>query len=526
MELPAAGLLVLAGATIVCAAQTPNSPPEISGVVREAGTLLPVADVRITASQSIAITAADGSFHLPLKMGSYTVAASKDGWTSTPTQTVFLSGEHPRRQIDFLLAQMAQATGTIIDSETRKPIPDVTVLAWRVAYREGVRSMESGGQSKPTDSEGRFEIASLMPGDYLFQVRPHIQGSQRLLKKFEAKDREQVDEDVDSAYLPGNTNFESSLPITIPSGARFNLGAIAAKRTQLYRIEAVANAGPCRDGETVIIGVRAASQRAQEFLGDVACGSKFLITGFARGSYLLTASLNRPDGRLTGVAPFEIRSEAAEAAVSLVPGVDLAIRAALSQDAHSPFPKDLLLRLAPIAGSPAPVVNALLNGQRDLHVKSLNSADYRITVSDLSAAYCLKEIRQNGSVVPDNILRLSDSAMPGLLEIELNDKPGVIVGAVTADDRPLANPYVVAVRWPFSGSIYTSVTRAAGDADGNFQIPSLAAGTYRVAAIRGEAKDKLEEPGAMEAFLAHGESVTIDSGSLHRVSLKAADSLR
>ncbi len=429
------------------------------------------------------------------------------------------------RQSDVVFTRVAQASGAAIDSETRRPVANITLVAWRVAYREGVRSPELAETSKPTGPDGRFEFKQLTPGNYLFQIMPRVRGSARVLKKLEAEDRDRVDEDIDSSYWPGGADFEFAGPVAIAAGDHFDLGAVPVKQRQLYRIEAIANADPCRDGDKVLVGVRTPSQWAQEALGDVACGGKFLVTGFAPGSYLLNASVIRPEGRLAGVAPFEVGREAAEVAVSLVPGVDLALRIALSQDAHSPFPKNVEFRLFPLAGASGPTTNAMPKAKTDLHLKDFSRVDYRIAISGLSAAYCLKEIRHNGNVVPDNVVRLSDSAMPDVLEIELGDKPAAIVGAVTVDDRPVANPYVVAVRWPFSGNIYNSVIRAAGDAGGNFQIPSLAAGTYRVAAILGEAKDKLEEPGVMEALLAHGESVTLDAGSVQRVILKAADPL-
>jgi hypothetical protein len=95
--------------------------------------------------------------------------------------------------------------------------------------------------------------------------------------------------------------------------------------------------------------------------------------------------------------------------------------------------------------------------------------------------YHVKEIRFSGIAVAENAITMNQDAAGSLLEIVIDDKPGMISGTVTEGDKPVRQPIVLAIKWSIA-----SAGRGCGrksDDRGNFQIAGLAPGEYRVSAI-------------------------------------------
>ncbi len=99
----------------------------------------------------------------------------------------------------------------------------------------------------------------------------------------------------------------------------------------------------------------------------------------------------------------------------------------------------------------------------------------------------------------------------------IDDKPATITGTAVSGDRPVANAYVVARRWPPNG-LTTGWAGGRTDADGRFQIAGLAPGEYRVIALRALTPDMSGTSPAFERALAAGAKA--DLGPMGTVSLK------
>ncbi len=84
-------------------------------------------------------------------------------------------------------------------------------------------------------------------------------------------------------------------------------------------------------------------------------------------------------------------------------------------------------------------------------------------------------------------------------------------------DRPVANAYIIARRWPSNG-LTTGWAGGRTDADGRFQITGLAPGEYRVIALRALTPDMSGTRPAFERLLAEGAKA--DLGPMGTVSLK------
>lgn len=93
-----------------------------------------------------------------LPPGTYTVEAAGPGThvSARHPGTVTIAGTEVVRGVDFILERFASITGIVRDAVTRQPLYDATVTV----TTPDVSRVE-------TDAQGRFTIASLLPGEYL-----------------------------------------------------------------------------------------------------------------------------------------------------------------------------------------------------------------------------------------------------------------------------------------------------------------------------------------------------------------------
>jgi hypothetical protein len=156
-------------------------------------------------------------------------------------------------------------------------------------------------------------------------------------------------------------------------------------------------------------------------------------------------------------------------------------------------------------------------------VRDLPLVRHDVSVRGLDSRYYVKELRYNSTAMADGMLTPALGASVQDLEIVLDDKPGVISGSVRDGDKPVSNPFIVAVKLPFQeGDIPLSGESLTGDKDGKFQILGLPPGEYRVIAINKFVR--LNEISVQ--ILSRAEKVIVDRGSSKDVSLKLIDPSR
>ena len=159
----------------------------LSGHVTQGGQ--PVANAMVVANlqggggrQATARTEESGSYSLQgLQEGAYAVTASSDplsgGSPATVRQTVSLTGD---QSVD-LTFPMAKVAGIVTDSDTKQPLPDVTVSLVGAAGAAGTGG--GGGQRMTqTDSTGRFQFANITPQAYTLNTsKPDYQYDKRTI---------------------------------------------------------------------------------------------------------------------------------------------------------------------------------------------------------------------------------------------------------------------------------------------------------------------------------------------------------
>jgi hypothetical protein len=552
-------LLSLALAVPIWAAQ--QSPPsekvvhlEIRGRVVEFGGSQGIGDAEVTMERykgpavssfversrvGTAKTDVSGSFVFDLESpGTYRLTVAKDGygqpggtldrvnWTSTD---ISVDTDRPTGDVRFVLARPGEIAGRVVDGDTQKPVAGMDVRLLQHGYVRGRVWFMPGGQAI-TDAKGRFVAPKLPPTDYVIVLQPRIryardlernptiQGEARMLTEFSEKDLKTVDHDYDSTYWPGGPDATDAFPVALGSGAQIDVGLLTVSKVPKYRVRVSVLGEPCSPGERVVLNVAKPSNTvADGTVGAAPCGQEVLIRGFAPGSYQLEVSAGREK---RGWVPFRIVDENLAIAVPISRGVDIDGRVLISEGASRPDFQSMKILLAPLGWA---VQNEPGTADAAGHftISNVLARDFKLLVSGVPKTHYMKEIRYNGRRLTDDILAVDGHAQAHSLELILEDKPAVVVGAVTDDDKPIRRPYAVLVRWPpNSRDMFSSVSGVLGDESGRFQFAGLAPGDYRLLAVSADDRAKLERPNALARVLEGAERLSLGERQYQSVTLR------
>jgi hypothetical protein len=570
-----AALLLLLLAAMVCTAQQPGSEKkdpvelEIRGVLVEAGVLQPISDAEVSLvrlsnggprivsafipKDVVQTTKTDsgGAFRFEVgDLGNYSLEVKKEGygaagpiWEGYRTSaTVTLDKQHLKREVRFLLARPGEITARIVDEETRAPVPGLTMMAGPYSYLRGRPVARYGGVAT-TDSEGRFTVRGLFPADYVVsgRSRTYLQeesngiqdtarrNEERLLTTFSEKDFETVDWVYQPLWWPGGgSSLSSASPIPLISGGLMDLGVLRVRRVPVYRVRVSTLASTCSPGDMVGLDVvtidsASSSRTGGGGVGTAPCGGEFLLRGFSPGSYRLEGAVeNRKRAeREKGSVPLQIVDKNIVVSLSLGRGVDVDGRVVLAEGSSSPELRKIQVyldtprRLSFLDDEANPVDSA---GR--FRIVNAAIGDQWLAFQGLPKPYYVKEVRYNGHVITGSVLPTDGSAPSHSLTITVDDKSGIVSGAVTDRDKPVSEPHVVMARWPL-GELdqYTPLLTLTGDEKGRFQFAGLAPGEYRVLAVALPMKSELEKPGVLERLLAAAPKVDVGPRGLLNLTL-------
>lgn len=334
---------------LLCVALHAQTAFEIRGTVSEPG-LGGISGAEVTATFRTpgaqggtisAYTDGRGQFVLhPTVPGGYLMSVRANGYATasvfTPSPTI--DAEHPRAELQFSMIRPAQATGRILDAETREPIEGVLALV--SPKTSGLNSAAAFGNPLPTlpdsipaemqalyrrqrddtksKADGTFTITGLSPGDYVASIFGG--GPQPISAGYSAADLKVIDRQYEPLYWPGGVSFEDVRPIPVGSGATVSFGDILIKKVPAHRVHVSLAQGTCPEGESMRVTLFRASASIS---GTHPCGSELLMRGLAPGSYHLYAvsdwqgERDNVENAAWATAQFEISDKNLE--VTLVP---------------------------------------------------------------------------------------------------------------------------------------------------------------------------------------------------------------
>ena len=522
---------------------------EIRGLVLEPGSVLGVAGAEVTLYDFVrdadnarvafatATTDLRGAFQFhPLRLGDYYVEVTKQGYVSSysfngqttplPESTgtlLSLSRDRPSQDVRLSLMRPGELTGRVID-EDGNPAAGVRV---EVLIPGG--SLLSSGGGAVSGKDGSFTATKLRPGEYLVRISSRSDGLATAVQPFSTDDSTVVDQRLATSYWPGVLDEQSAYPVLVSPGSTVTVGTITAVKVPHYRVRVSVpgDCGPDDKSEFFVFDAGGTSMRftnpASFFslsFSPLSC-KDFLVRDLLPGSYQF--ALRNAHG--WAIAPVDITTSNLDIALAITPDEDMYGRVIAAEGAILPPLDTLKIELKPandvwrLYRIPPP--STVAEGR--FLFKNVGWLRHHVVVRGLGSRYYVKEVRNDGRVAPDGVVTLSQGAQ---LEIVIDDRPAVLSGSVTEDERPVSQPIVYLTRWPMSS--LNPIVDTTGDNEGRFQITGLAPGDYRVLAVlSAPLADGLELKKDVLPRLWHrAEKLTLKRGSSQTVALKLADTWR
>lgn len=433
---------------------------------------------------------------------------------------ITVSSAHPSQEVRFALMRPGELTGAVID-ENDKPLPGMLVEVTMAGLPTLSRA------TAHTGADGVFTVKTLMPGDYLVKVS-NPSNRIKAPPKF-SEDDPKIVEDLQTVYWPDVPEERSATPVRVSPDAPASLGTIRMRKTPSYRAR-VSMAGCKPDDLPNLIVAGPGDNPAVLGSGDVpipvltafysavsSCDD-VLVTGLKPGSYtfrLLSA-------RGWAAAPVEVSSKNLEVALTLSAGMDVSGRIVAGEGVtlSALGQVRITLRGAEVGAIYAEASSPDAKGA--FLARNVMGPSHRVSVSGLGDKYYVKEIRLDGRVAPDGVVRLYQGSQ---LEVVLDDQPAAITGSVTDEDKPFSQPLVFVAKWP---SLEATPHPVTGDNDGTFQIAGLEPGEYRVLAVQSTSLpdgQQIRSP-MLSKLWSSAQKVTLEKDSSQNVELKLSDPFR
>jgi hypothetical protein len=520
--------ILLAGA-LCCAQPAPPSAAVLEGRVLDGATRMPLSGASLVLQRiengtrlggeeiwkaepaaeqdpeaviSAIVTGLDGLFRFRLKApGRYAVYCSREGYvrfSDFSGVTVQKAGEFLQR--DFSLMPEGQISGRILDRETGRPVPGLSVRAFSQWESAQAGTFIPHGEAGTTNPEGQFVVQGLSPGEYYLEARPAIR--REFLppgpdEQFRDKDRREYG----PTWYPNALTREESAPVRLLTGNRLDGLEFRLDKRRMGRIRGRLTAVEPGAAEASVTLYRIdhswdSQSFAVEVSGKLQTGKGFQVDGLAPGSYWLYGRLPGPDTGRTQVANlvFELADEPVDGldlhlglGLELGGRVVLAPREGVPPDPPLPLPEDakLFVDLSSTRRSSTPEDDAAkVATDGGFRFNGLSPDHYRVSVSGVPPGYLQAEVFYNGKFAPHGVVSIAAGAERQELTVYLRPPGGSLQVSVTDGSNPAPEAQVLVVAEPVDEHALRRIQiRAKSDSNGKAQFAQLMTGEFRVIAF-------------------------------------------
>lgn len=475
--------------------------------------------------------------------GSYTIAASRDGYVSmgfgqrgaygTPTPIV-LADNTVAANLDITLPRGGVITGRVTD-DRGEGVGFVLVQAMRVRFVEGVRQLVEvrGGLSSLlagglTDDRGEYRLYGLAPGTYYLSATYGQNGQGR------SDDRLRYA----TTFAPGTVSMAEATPITV-SADKVSTSDFSLVPTRLVAVAGrVLNASGAPAPGLVRLDPVArghAVEAASQLSSRSDSNGTFAIRGVPAGNYFLKASIGSAAGQELVSIPVSVSGEDLSGLVLQTAAVGSATGRLLID---APGPNDTLdgfnigtramdsaalsAREAATFGGPGNSGLSRTNKAGGFAISGLLGR-HIVRLQDIAGkpGWWLKAVIVENADVTDSGFEFQ----PGrnvTIDVVVSRRMASVTGSVRDATGQPVNDYS-AIAFTQDESKWTSFTRfilASGPrTDGTFKIEGLPAGDYIVVAVPPiEAGDETD-PERLRAWRALGRQVSLSDAQAATVTL-------
>ncbi len=518
-------------------AQAPQQPARgsVSGVVREASSGAPMADVQLEVlgrREARSSTDSQGRYKLSdLPPGEYVLVAVGPNQESTQARVSVSPGQDVEN-LDIRLMAVGTITGRVLD-ENKEPLPGMRVILIDRTYRLGELHY-SQSFSRPTNDKGEYWLRAVPGRAYLLLAKKEVKVLEGMSEApADPKLRKRA---LASTYYPNAPVLEGAEPVTIlPGEIRENVD-IRVARTPSYCIDGVVNHPspsfwvveryPSMVSLPTDFGMIVSVVPPR---GKTGADGKFRTCDLHPDQYRFTAfgSLEeRPPAAVTvplTIADSDIHN------LSLTPAPGPLLRGEVVWD--TPPPRDTpeatvgveLRALAETIPS-AFAMSAEGTVPGPFRIDHVLVNEYAVLVHNLPKGAYLKDVTYGGLTVLNKPLRIGTAVGEAEMRIVLG-RDGGLVTVQVSDDEGKPIPQVTVLVAPTEArseaEFAAAITAGLTDQTGVFRTGALAPGKYLALAIGSRLDYSPETIGRLFRARIKAKEVEVGAGQMAQVKLEA-----
>ena len=521
---------------LVCAAQDGTSPTySVHGIVVNTQTNQPIARAEVILNQDYAVlTDGEGHFEFDqIPAGDFQVSVERPGYIPIgsvigPTSGAFPLSAQPARHVrvganmsdlSFRLMPTGAIRGQVTLSAS-DPADGIRVTAYGKRWTNGLARWEMAGTAT-TDSDGVFHLGGLVPGKYMLFTEPS-------LDRLGISTRDSVPWGYPAVYYPGVTDAATAGVLTVTAGQNAEAD-FALARQAFYPLTAQVRA--IDPGSPAGFQILDSSGRAANLPARYDAREQVVRANVPNGAWILQGESYGHE-RLSGQTAFQIANGPVNIAITVlpIPKLQVTIRREFTASSEMPIAE---ARTQSGANFQLESAEAFRQGgmqgiQFDPPDPSSDTTNGTIDVTpgrywveaNPWGAY-VSSIGSGGVDLAANPLVVSANSGSAPIEVVLRNDFGSIAGQIIGqagnENGFGAAPAVGEIRDIYLYAIPLFPTRSSVVATGwltpgQFKIPQLAPGSYRVVACDSQQEFDSHTPEGLAAWDGKGQVVTVEPG--------------
>jgi len=454
----------------------------------------------------------DGRFTFEdVPAGSYLLGFSKGGYEggSRGSMSVALTDSEPEVDVDLELRRSGVLGGHVTDPDG-DPIQDaiISLREWNTV--QGRRKLRQVSSSR-TDDRGTYRIHNLRPGKYIVTVMPRSVVAPRGVLAYE----------FGPVSYPNATTPAGASPVEVRWGAlleSIDFRLDWSPDTAISGAAMAAEGGRCNqcfvnladDGGGIIGAV------------SVSDDGYFAIRGAQPGQYRLTMRARRTQ-QIASARVFVSEGKPAKAVLQPTDGVWLSGRVVLEgapddEEDSSEKAQTLSIQVLSFDGSRSPDRGTIQRQVRwrdgeEFKIEGLSPGDYYLNVVRSPSGSYVREFLLAGQPLPAGVFHVGETPITDL-EIRLAFDAGSVAGKVqnhppSRNRGPLGQGLVVLLPDNYGEGPYVELLGGYRASDGEFSIPNVPPGSYRVFAVLRDNNYDLGDPEDVEFLRRKGRRVQV-----------------
>ncbi len=473
--------------------------------------------------QSSMLTGPDGKFQFAgLPQGQSTIMVRKPGFFSEDDFDPHGRGQHPATTGPNSPAVVLKLVpeGVIygrISEEDGEPIEGLPIELLAQHLQNGRKVWDRRPQAV-TDEDGNFRIAELQPGDYFLSAGP---SRNPILP---AQLSQPGAQGIPLVYYPVGPELAAAAPIPISPGKKVEINLTLSPQP-FYRVSGTINGYVPNQPVNLQLRNSAGIPLPYNWRFDSATGT-FRVNGVPAGAYTLHADAPDSHGHsLTTTVPLTVNADLSGLHLMLLPAVTIPIRMSIitsrtgadrfwGQENYFPAYVQLVAHNAGLFELRYGSQQVGERGTTSLEIQNIAPGTYSVEVNPNGPLYV-----QSATSGTTNLLESDLSVAPGSspqpIEITLRDDVAFLSGTVSLENLSLSATIL-------AFSEHTSVPPRIQPtySGGNFQLPSLPPGTYKILAV--DHPDRLEyaNPEAVKKYLSKAREVTLSPEQSAKIDLE------